>query len=126
MKGSESLYGTIAAEEGRWPDLINRKTRGTIRKESYMRYTLLAILFLGLLIMRPISSYADWHGHDGGGGHGHDGGAHGHDGGWHGHSYVGVNFSVWPDNYYYGGPYYQPADTVLVSSPVYQPVIING
>jgi hypothetical protein len=91
-------------------------------------------LIIGLFIMRPVSSYADWNGHDGhshdGGGHSHDGGGHGHGGGY-GHSYVGVNFSVWPDNYYYGGPYYPyyPPDGVLVAPPddetvVQQPVTV--
>ncbi len=76
--------------------------------------------------MRPASSYADGH-HDGdghshdGGGHGHDGGWHGRDEGWHGHhdhSYIGVGFSMWPDDYYYSAPYYPPPDEVLVSPPV--------
>jgi len=73
----------------------------------------------GLLILRPTSSYADDHHHDSG--HNHDGGHHEH----HEHSYVGINFSVWPNNYYDAGPYY-PSDEVLVSPAVYQPIILNG
>ena len=89
---------------------------------------LFAVLIINLFIMRPISSYADGHDHDGNqhghdSGHSHDGG---HDHGHHDHSYVGINFSVWPDNYYYSSPYYPPADEVFVSPPVYQPVAING
>lgn len=82
---------------------------------------LFAALIISLFIMRPIASFADDHHHDGDG-HGHD---HGHYGG-HDHSYIGVNFSVWPDSYYYGAPYYPSADEVLVSPPVYQPIVING
>jgi hypothetical protein len=79
-----------------------------------MRITLkifFVFLFLSLLIVRPTSSYAYWHGH----------------------SYIGVNLGVWPGAYYYGGPYYpyyadpyyaQPAYVVASSS--YQPVLING
>lgn len=73
--------------------------------------------------MRPISSYADDHDHSHDSGH-HDGGRH--DYGHHDHSYIGVGFSVWPDNYYYGAPYYPAADEVLVSPPVYEPLVING
>jgi hypothetical protein len=88
-----------------------------------MRNTLLAALIIGLFIAWPASSYADWNGHSGDG-HSHDGGGHGHDGGGHGHSYIGVNFSVWPDSYYYNGPYYYPpVDAVLVSPPDYEPVV---
>jgi hypothetical protein len=84
-----------------------------------MRNTLKVLFVAAMispLIMGSALSYAFDHN---GGGHGY-----GHDG-WHGHSYVGVNFSVWPDNYYYGAPYYYPADEVLVSPPVYEPVVIN-
>ena len=96
-----------------------------------MRYILKAILVvlaIGLFIIRPSLSYADTHdghAHDGShvhsGGRGHDSG-HSHGGGWHGRSYVGIDFSVWPGSYYYGGPYY-PDDSVLVSPPVYEPVV---
>lgn len=104
-----------------------------------MRYTfkaLLLTLILGLFIMWPHLSFADWNGHGGNGqghnssghshdsgGHSHDSGGHGHDGGghwnggWHNYSYVGVNFSVWPDTYYYTAPYYPPDDSVIVSPP---------
>lgn len=89
---------------------------------------LFAALIISLFIMQPASSYADWNGHnsshDSGNGHngnGHDG--HDHD---RGHSYIGVNLSIWPDSYFYGSPYYPTADEVLVSPPVYQPVVING
>jgi hypothetical protein len=77
----------------------------------------------------PVGAYADWNHGGGNHGGGHDGG--GHDGGhhdYHGHGggvNVGFNFGVWPDTYYYGGPYY-PAGDVLVSSPVYEPVVVNG
>jgi len=71
----------------------------------------IVFLFLGLLVTRPSSSEAYWHGH----------------------SYVGVNIGVWPGSYYYGGPYYPyyadpyyaPAYTVVASSS-YQPVVVNG
>ncbi len=96
-----------------------------------MRYTLKALfaaLIMTLFVMQPVSSYADWHNHNGGNGHGggygHNGG-HGH-GGWHGHSYVGLNLSIWPDSYYYGAFYYPPTDAVLVSPPIYEPVVVNG
>ena len=72
-------------------------------------------LILSFLIIIPSLSYAydhEYHSQD------HP---HGHDRDWHGHarSYVGVNFSVWPDNYYDEVPYYGPPDEVLVSAPVY-------
>lgn len=80
---------------------------------------LFAAAIISVFIFWPFSSYAyDHDGHD----HGHD---HGYDHG-RGHSYVGINLSVWPDNYYYGAPYYPPADEVLISPSVYQPVVING
>jgi hypothetical protein len=95
-----------------------------------------AVLIIGLFIFWPGSSYADWNNHSNSGnshvsgnshssgsgnnGHGHDG--HGHD---RGHSYIGVNFSFWPDTYYYNTPYYPP-DDVLVAPNVYQPVVVNG
>ena len=74
-------------------------------------------LFLSLFIIRPTASYAYWHGH--------------------GHDYVSVNLGVWPGAYYYGSPYYYPyyADPyyyprypayAVVSSPDYQPVVVNG
>ena len=73
---------------------------------------LVGLMFLGLLIFRPTTSYA-WHD------------------GWHGHSYVGVEIGAWPGSYYYGYPYepyygypYYPAYPVQVSS--YQPVVVNG
>src|SRR5665213_1132190 len=85
-----------------------------------MRNTFKALfvaMIISLFVIPPASSYADWNGH-GGGGHGHGGG---HGGGYR-HSYVGVNLSVWPDNYYYyGAPYYP--DDVLVSAPIYEPVV---
>jgi hypothetical protein len=82
---------------------------------------LFAVLIINVFILWPIASFADDHGHDSG--H-HDSGHH--DGGHHDHGYVGIGFSVWPDSYYYGAPYYPPVGDVLVSSPVYQPVVING
>jgi len=101
---------------------------------------LFVALVISLLIMRPASSYADWTGHDGDGhghdeGHSHDGG-HGHDGGrghdegrgherGHDHSNIGVYLNVWPDYSSYGAPYYPPADAVLVSSPMDQPVVLS-
>ena len=72
-------------------------------------------LFFGLLLIRPTPSYA-WHD------------------GWHGRGYVNVNLGVWPGSYYgygypyypyYADPYYYP-ETVVVSSPNYQPVVVNG
>ena len=96
--------------------------------------------------MWPRSSYADWHDrddqhdheHDHDGEHNHDG-EHGHEGWhqeheeeeherdrWRGHSFVGFNFSVLPDNYYYRAHYYPTPDQVFVSSPVYEPVGVNG
>jgi hypothetical protein len=85
-----------------------------------MRHTLKAVFYalvICFLIIRPTSSIADWNGH---GGHGHDGDGRGHE--HHEHhdrSFVGFNFSLWPDSYYYSAPYYPPADDVLVSPPVY-------
>jgi len=84
---------------------------------------LFAVLIISFFIIRPVLSYADWNGHDGhsnNGGHSHDSGHH--DGGHHDHGYIGVNLSVWPDNYYYGATYYPPDDDVLVSPPIYQVV----
>ena len=97
------------------------------------------LLFMGLIvslfIMRPVSSYADSHDHDGDNhkhnsaghdsGHGHDSGG-GHDRGHHDRSYVNIGFSILPDNYYYNAPYYPPVDDVLVSPPLYEPVVVNG
>ncbi len=98
-------------------------------------------LFLGIFIccfiMFPALSYADWNGHngtgnnhdsgnshsDGRGNDRHDRDRHDHD---RGRSYVGVNFSFWPDSYFYSAPYYPPEEEVLVSQPVYQPVVVNG
>jgi hypothetical protein len=82
---------------------------------------LLVVMIIGLFIIRPASSYA--YNHAGGsyghyGGHGHYGGGHGHYYGYHAYSYIDVNLSIWPDSYYYGAPYYPPADEVLVFSPV--------
>jgi hypothetical protein len=87
-----------------------------------MRITLkiiFVLLFFSLLIMKATPSYA-WHGHDG----------------WRGHGYVGINLGVWPGPYYgygygypyspyYADPYYYPGYAV-VSSPTYQPVVVNG
>jgi len=95
---------------------------------------------VGLFMMRPVLSYADWSGNNGNGGNWHGNGnagnshqasgheGHGNDGHGYGggHSYIGVDFSLWPDSYYYGSAYYPPTDEVLVSPPVYQPVVING
>jgi hypothetical protein len=95
----------------------------------HMRNIFLALFFgliISLFIIRPASSYADWNGHDGNGHNGNGHAGNGHDYGHHGRSYIGVNFSVWPDNYYYGAPYYPSADEVLVSPPVYEPIVING
>jgi hypothetical protein len=82
-----------------------------------MRITLkifLVFLFLSLLIVRPTSSYAYWHGR----------------------TYVGVNLGVWPGYGYGGYPYYDPyyypryADPYYpgysVVSSSYQPVLANG
>lgn len=77
---------------------------------------MMAFLFLGLLIIRPTTSYA-WHGH--------------------GHTYVDVELGVWPGPYYgypYYNPYYAPyyvepyyyAPSYVVSSTSYQPVVLNG
>ncbi len=84
-----------------------------------MRNTLKIIcvsLVLGLFIIQPVSSYADWHGHEQG---------HEH---WHryGHSSFGIDLSLGSPGYYYDGPYYPEPDYVLVSPPNYQPVILNG
>jgi hypothetical protein len=84
---------------------------------------LFVTITIGLFGIWPALSYADWNGHNGhDSGHSHDGGHH--DEG-HGHSFIGINFSLWPDTYYYGAAYYPPG-AVLVSPPVYQPVLING
>jgi len=95
-------------------------------------------MIIGLFIMRPSVSLADWQGHNGdshshsGGSSSHNSGSSNHNGGnnheYHHHdrNYIGVNFSFWPDNYYYSALYYPPDDQVLVSGPVYQPVVING
>jgi len=91
------------------------------RIEKITTRAFFVVLTISLLIMRPALSYADWHGHDGNEHH-HDGDRHDH----HGHSYIGLDFSVWPDNYYYSAPYYPPPDQVLVSSSVYEPVAVNG
>ena len=69
-------------------------------------------LFFSLLIIRPTASYAYWHDR----------------------GYVSVHLGVWPGSYYYGSPYYYPyyADPyyypgyTVVSSPTYQPVVVNG
>jgi len=84
--------------------------------------SLFSVLVIVLLSSWPVLAFAydhngNWHnnGHE-------DHGYHGY----HDHSYVGINFSAWPNNYYYGGPYYYPSDDVLVSPSVYEPVVING
>jgi len=69
-------------------------------------------VFLGLIVIRPASSYAYWHGH----------------------GYVSIG--VWPGPYYYGNPYYYPyyhpyySDPyyypTVVESSSYQPVVVNG
>ena len=98
--------------------------------------TLSLALVISLFILRPVSSYADWNNHSNSGNsgnshastnshsnwHGHDGHGHDHD---RGRSFIGVNFSVWPDTYYYNTPYYPP-DDVLVAQSAYQPVVFNG
>jgi hypothetical protein len=73
--------------------------------------TFFAVLMISLFSM-PVASFADWHGHNR---ERHGGGFSHHD-----RSFVGVNFSVWPNNYYYGAPNYPyyPDDAVLVSPPV--------
>ena len=108
--------------------------------------SLIVAVAMELFIMRPAISYADWQQNHSGnwptnnsgqnhsnwqahsGGQGHDSGHHdnGHHDRDHGHSYIGVGFSFVPDSYYYDASYYSPSDEVLVSPPVYQPVIING
>ena len=93
-----------------------------------MRY-IVRILFAALIInvftFWPALSYADWNHNNS---HSHDSGHHdnGHHDSGHGRSSIGVNFSLWPDAYYYGAPYYAPDYNVIVSPPVYQPVLING
>jgi len=89
-----------------------------------MRITLkifFVFLFLSLLIIQPTSSYA-WDDDD---------------------RYVGVSFGVWPRSYYdddddfyyrpyyypYRYPYYAPPyypRYAVVSSPIYQPILVNG
>jgi len=83
---------------------------------------LLVVLIIGSFILVPALSYADWNGNNSNHGnwHGNNGNSYSHH---HDHSYVGVNLSIWPDSYYYGAPYYPPADEVLVSPPIYQPVV---
>ena len=82
---------------------------------------LLMVLFVALGVsLLGATSYADNHGHRG---H-HDSYRH-HDWDHHRHSYVGFNFSVWPDSYYYRSyyyptVYYPPVTRVVVSQPVYQ------
>jgi hypothetical protein len=98
-------------------------------KEFYMRKILkssMAALAVSVFILWPMASFADDHHHDSGN-HGGDHHDHGHyDHGHHDHAYIGLNFGIWPDSYYYGPTYYAPSDEVLVSPPVYQPVVING
>lgn len=83
------------------------------RKVTHMKITFkiaFVFLFLSLLVMRPTSSYAYWHGH----------------------GYVGVHIGVWPGPYYYGGPYYPYYSDpyypgyVVATSPNYEPVLVNG
>jgi hypothetical protein len=74
----------------------------------------LIFLFLGLLTAQPTPSYA-----------------------WHRHGFVGVSLDLWPGPYYYGygypyypyysspEPYYYPG-YATVSSPSFQPVLVNG
>jgi len=73
---------------------------------------LFVFLFLSMLIFKPTSSYAYWHGH----------------------SYVGINLGVWPGPYYgypygyypyYGDSYYYLRPVVIDASS-YQPVVVNG
>jgi len=97
-----------------------------MRNISKAKLSSLIALAISLSIMWPASSYADWHDHDGDHDrddwHSHDRDRDHH----HFHSFVGFNFSVWPNNYYYGAPYYPPMDAAFFSPPIYQPVVING
>ena len=91
--------------------------------------TLLAVLAVSVFVVWPVNSYADssdhdGHTHDSGHAHAstssHDSGHHDnghHDRGFHERSYIGVNFTSWPDNYYYSAPYYPQDDDVIVSPP---------
>jgi len=87
----------------------------------------LVVMIISLFIMWPALSYADWHNHDGDRHGHHDGDHHDRDrhdrDGHHGYSHVDFDFSVWPNSYYYSTPYYPPADAILVSPPIYQPVV---
>lgn len=91
-----------------------------------MRTTFKVLLMVSaLFIVNPASSFADRDDHH----DGHDRDRH-HDEHRYHHDrddYISFSFSTWPDTYYYQEPYYYPpAQTVLVSPPVYQPVIVNG
>ena len=97
---------------------------------------LFVFVIINLFVVRPAVSYADTHDHRGDSnnhtsgqthdsGHGHDSG-HEHDRSHHEHTYIGLDFSLWPDSYYYNPSYYPSDDTVLVSPPIYQPVDVNG
>jgi hypothetical protein len=75
-----------------------------------LKVLFVSLILFGLLLVRPVSSFAYWHHHD----------------------YVAVNFGVWDRPYYYDPyydpyytPYYAPTYTV-VSSSSYQPVVVNG
>jgi hypothetical protein len=100
----------------------------------------LAVPVVLVLILPPIFSDADWN-NNGGNGNGDGSNRNGHStnsrsnsGNWHDrgqynrydHGFTGVNFSVWPGNYYYNAPYYPPSDGVYVSEPVYVPLVVNG
>ena len=84
-------------------------------EEKYMKNAakiLTGLLLTGVFFISPSLVYADWHGH------GHDRGHH--------HSSFGINFSFWPDRYYYRRVYYPEPAYVIVNQPSYQPVVVNG
>jgi len=93
------------------------------------------VLITSLCIMCPIKSYADWNGDNkgskehNGSGHHWEGRSHdheGHDHGRHDHSFIGINFGILPEGYYYNAPNEPPVNGVLISPADYQPVVING
>jgi hypothetical protein len=123
--------------------IIDTKIKKGLSMRNILK-ALFVVLIFCLLIIRPAVSYADWKDHSSpqnspqssshssgghsssyGSGHGSghsDGHGYGHG---YGYSSVGINLGVWPAGYYYDGPYYPTDDTVLISSPIYPPVVIT-
>lgn len=112
--------------------------------QSLLRISL-SVLIVGLLVMRPVFSFADWddhkgdwQGHNNTQAHGdqrehgdrHEQGDQRKHGDWHGrdhdYSHVNLGFTIWPNQEYYTPVYNPPATGVLVSPVVYEPVTVNG